>query len=411
MKKHFYQNMLPLLAASFLLLPISGCDKNNTKLYLTYEPVYTSRAEVLASINGNAAQKVDSPGKVYVKGSYIFINDLNKGIHIIDNRNPVHPTQVAYLAIPGNQDIAVKDNTLYADMYDALLAIDISDPRHARITKQLAQVFPMRAFVNGRATSAEGKVITGWTKKYVKDPPDIYPCVNCLDDMPANAFSSANGSKGLAGSMAKMILINDRLFALTESHTLSIIQLDDRDQPIMGNQMMAGFDLETIYPFQDKLFLGSSSAVYIYNISNPDAPVAQGTFSHGKACDPVITDGEYAYVTLHTGGMCGGANNELDVVDVKNLSNPVLVKTYPMTKPMGLTKDGDLLFVCDKEGVKVFDAHDPQSLILRATLKAEDAYEAMAYNHRLLVTGSRGIYQYDYTRQGIPLLSVLPVGH
>jgi hypothetical protein len=42
-------------------------------------------------------------------------------------------------------------------------------------------------------------------------------------------------------------------------------------------------------------------------------------------------------------------------------------------------------------------------------LKAADAYEAMAYNKRLLVTADDGIYQFDYTKPGMPLLSVVPV--
>lgn len=413
MKKHFYQNLLPLLAIVLLLMPISGCDKSNAKLYLVYAPTYASKAEALASINGSPNQKVDSPGKVYLNGSYIFVNDVDKGIHIIDNKNPAHPVQVAFLSIPGNQDIAVKGNTLYADMYDALLAIDISNPRQAKIRKLTQQVFPMRMYVNGYASSGTSgdQVITGWTKKYVKQPPNTYPCINCMIDVAPNAFANADASKGMSGSMAKMILINDRLYAIGEPHSLTIIGLDSQDQPATINTMGAGFDLETIFPFRDKLFLGSSSAVYIYDISNPDKPVAQGVYSHGRACDPVITDGDYAYVTLHAGSMCGGASNELDVVNVKNLDNPVQVKSYPMTKPMGLSKDGDLLFVADKEGVKVFDAHNPESLVYLRTLKAADAYEAMAYNKRLLVTADDGIYQFDYTKPGMPLLSVVSVKH
>ena len=410
MKKHFYQNLLPLFALSLLLVPISGCDKNSAKLYLVYQPIYTSKAEVLASINGNPAQKVDSPGKVYLKGSYIFINDIDKGIHIIDNQNPSRPTQVAFLAIPGNQDIAVKGNTLYADMYDALLAIDISNPRHVRITKQLERTFPTRAYVNGYISSSD-KVITGWTKKFVRQVPNTYPCANCVIDLAPAAFSSSSDAKGMAGSMARMVLIDDHMYALAESHTLSVINLDSQDQPSMGNTIMAGFDLETIYPFKNKLFLGSSSGVYIYDLSDPNNPVAQGMYAHGRACDPVITDGDYAYVTLHTGSACGGASNELDVLNVKDLHHPLPVKIYQMTRPMGLSKDGDLLFVCDKEGVRVFDAHDPAALVQRAVLGAADAYEAVAYNHRLLVTSSRGIYQYDYSKPSMPLLSMLPVGH
>ena len=209
--------------------------------------------------------------------------------------------------------------------------------------------------------------------------------------------------------MAKIVLLKDRLYALAESHSLQIIDLDNANQPSAGARITAGFDLETVFPFQDKLFLGSSSGVYIYDVSSPDNPVAEGTFAHGRACDPVITDGDYAYVTLHSGSMCGGAANELNVLNVKDLKNPTLVKTYSMSKPMGLSKDGDLLFVCDGPGVKVYKAGNPGQLQFVKTIIASKAYDVIAYNKHLLVTAEEGIYQFDYSKPGIPLLSMLPV--
>ena len=47
----------------------------------------------------------------------------------------------------------------------------------------------------------------------------------------------------------------------------------------------------------------------------------------------MITDGTYAYITLHAGSYCGGASNELDVVNVHDLPQTSLVKVYPMTRP------------------------------------------------------------------------------
>ncbi|HVW60468.1 MAG TPA: hypothetical protein VHC48_10545 [Puia sp.] len=407
MKKYFYPALLLCLfagACSFFLLP--GCDKSGGKLYTVYEPIYTSRSAALAAINGNPARGIDSAGKIYINGPYIFVNDMNKGIHVIDNRKPASPVQIAFISVPGNQDIAIKGNTLYADMYDALLAIDISDVRHVRITGQLPHLFVMRKYVNGHLIT-DDSVITGWTKKFTKDPPTYgCQCPMFLDQ----AFSSSS-TLGIGGSMAKMVLLNDRLYALSDDHGLQIINLQNAAQPALGTRINAGFDLETIYPFRNKLFLGSSTGVYIYDLTNPDAPVANGTFWHGKACDPVITDGDYAYVTLHEGTWCGGAANELDVVNVKDLNNPQLVKTYPLKKPMGLSKDGKFLFVCDADGMKVFNASDPTSLKFVKTLATGSAYDAIATGNRLLVSSDKGIYQYDYSKDRIPFLSVLPAAH
>jgi hypothetical protein len=109
--------------------------------------------------------------------------------------------------------------------------------------------------------------------------------------------------------------------------------------------------------------------------------------------------------------MCGGASNELNVLNVKDLKSPVLVKTYTMSKPMGLSKDGDLLFVCDGPGVKVFKAGDPGQLQYLKTINASKAYDVIASNKHLLVTADEGIYQFDYSKPGMPLLSILPVAH
>jgi len=411
MKKHFYPTLLFLFTGAIFLLPLSGCDKSNgAKRYAYYEPIYTSRADALARINGNTAEGIDSAGKIYINGNYIFLSDVDKGIHVFDNRNPSHPVKVAFLSIPGNQDIVVKGNTLYADMYDALLAVDISDLRHVKVTRQLEHLFIMRAYVNGYGMPKDS-VITGWTKKYSETPRGNGPCDWCTGPGIVPLAFASSKSSGLAGSMAKIVLLKDHLYALAESHSLQIIDLDNANQPSTGPRITAGFDLETVFPFQNKLFLGSSSGVYIYDVSNPDNPVAEGTFAHGRACDPVITDGDYAYVTLHSGSMCGGASNELNVLNVKDLKSPKLVNTYTMSKPMGLSKDGDLLFVCDGPGVKVFRAGDPTQLQYLKTIIAGKAYDVIASGNRLFITSDEGIYQFDYSKPGIPLLSILPVAN
>jgi len=158
----------------------------------------------------------------------------------------------------------------------------------------------------------------------------------------------------------------------------------------------AGFDIETIYPFKDKLFLGSMGGLYIYDISQPGAPVKQGDFIHARACDPVIADDNYAYVTLREGTDCGPTTNELEVVDVQDLSAPSLLKAYPMTKPRGLTKDDNLLFVCD-DGIKMYDASDPANIILKKHVGELETRDAIAWDKNLIVVASDGLYQFDYS--------------
>jgi len=111
-----------------------------------------------------------------------------------------------------------------------------------------------------------------------------------------------------------------------------------------------------------------------------------------------VTDGVHAYVTLHAGTSCGGAANELNVIDIRDIMNPTLVKKYDLTKPTGLCKDGDLLFVCDdNSGVRLFDASVSDNLKQLNHIDVKDSYDIIAGNKHAMVVTKGGLYQYDYS--------------
>jgi hypothetical protein len=85
------------------------------------------------------------------------------------------------------------------------------------------------------------------------------------------------------------------------------------------------------------------------------------------------------------------------VVDVHNITNSKLVKTYKPTKPEELSKDGNLLFVCDNISVKVYDAVNPAGLILLGQINSNEPYDVIAANNNLIVVTADGLYQYDYS--------------
>ena len=76
------------------------------------------------------------------------------------------------------------------------------------------------------------------------------------------------------------------------------------------------------------------------------------------------------------------------------------MRSYNMTGPYGLGIDGDVLFVCDgTDGLKVFNAADPYLISehLIATFKDINAFDVIPLGKSLLMIGSDGFYQYDYT--------------
>ena len=148
MKKYL---SISIEAFSFLVIVLffSGCLKDTCKRnynYSWYEPLYKTSAEVRANIKSNPVKQISVPGKIVVLGNYIFLNEINKGIHIIDNTNPASPKNIAFIDIPGNVDLAVKGNTLYADLYTDLVTLDISNPLNVMKTNIIDGVFPDRYY-------------------------------------------------------------------------------------------------------------------------------------------------------------------------------------------------------------------------------------------------------------------------
>ncbi len=151
------------------------------------------------------------------------------------------------------------------------------------------------------------------------------------------------------------------------------------------------------FPYRNNLFVGAQAGMYIYNTSNPDNPQPLGQFVHVRACDPVIADGDYAYVTLKGGGFCGGFNNQLDVINVKNLTSPQLIKTYSLKGPKGLSKDGSILFICDaNEGLKLFNAADASNIVSIKTIGGFEAHDVIAWQGYAIVVANDGLYMIDY---------------
>src|SRR5687768_4130155 len=134
-----------LLTVIALILTFSGCVKDEvTRTYSIMRPIFADKAQVIADIKSGTPRQLESPGKIYIKGNHLYINELNKGVHVFDNSNPSSPKAVSFISIPGNIDIAVSGSYLYADMYTDMITIDINDPLNARLVDTSAYVFPER---------------------------------------------------------------------------------------------------------------------------------------------------------------------------------------------------------------------------------------------------------------------------
>ncbi|MBP9885705.1 MAG: hypothetical protein KBF93_05390 [Leptospiraceae bacterium] len=210
---------------------------------------------------------------------------------------------------------------------------------------------------------------------------------------------------GTGGSLSRFAINGDYLYVLSYSQ-LFIVKISDPEKPSFVKVSHMGAVMETTFLFKNYLMLGSTTGMFIYDLTTPENPTYVSDFTHARSCDPVVAEGNYAYVTLRAG--CGiNAVNQLDILDISDIKNPKLVKTYPMKSPFGLGIDNQYLFICDmQDGLMIYDVQNPSNISLLNRIQDITPYDIILTNPKATLTGSGGVYQYNYERIGsISLLS------
>ncbi|MCJ7468074.1 MAG: hypothetical protein MUO53_15455 [Maribacter sp.] len=407
---------------AILMIPSLGflsCEKVDDSKYADYlvaRPLKMSLSEFKNGVAIIAPVPVQVSGKIYAYNNYIFINDKSMGIHVVDNSNPASPKKIAFIKIPGNVDISVKGDYLYADSLTDLVVLDISDMANIHEVNRLENVlngyviWPFDAdIIESDNIDYQTEMIVGWetvTEQRLISDYENYKGIGGPEIFMMEAAAN-DVSVGQGGSLARFKIVNDFLYAV-DSHTLNVFNIQDLENPKDLDDVYAGFDIETIFNRGQYLFLGSMRGMYIYDISSPVTPVFVSEFQHGTACDPVVVDGDYAYVTLRGGNACGATESGLFIVDISNIEDPVLKTQYPMDGPYGLGVKDEKLFVCDgASGLKVYDKSDVMNLIELNHFKDIQTFDVIPLENTLLMVGDEVLYQYEYLNDTIRLLSTL----
>lgn len=411
-----------LLLLTIVLGTFSCTDTNKFADYIVARPLTISKAELKADVVIAPPEEIRTSGKIYAYENYIFVNDRLKGIHVIDNSNPAAPQKLAFIKIVGNVDISIKDNYLYADNLTDLIVLDISDIQRIRVVNRLENVLegnfwalpevnfevPVQVDIfEYEGVDFENDVIVGWEtrveRRLVEDQTNFALENGGVSDV----ASPTQGGSGQGGSLARFVIARDYLYAVG-SHTLSVFNIENLENPENLDPVYAGFDIETIFNRGEHLFLGSRRGMYIYNISSPATPSLVSEFQHGTACDPVVVDGDYAYVTLRGGNDCGATESGLFIVDISEITTPVLKKMYPMDEPYGLGIKDEKLFICDgNSGLKVFDKTDVDNLVSLDHFENINTFDVIPREESLIMIGDGILYQYSYLENNIELISEL----
>lgn len=410
-----------------------GCDKdtNNQEWvdvsYVT--PMYKSTSDLADEIFVDEPKVQTGLGKIITYGDMVFINQPMEGIHVVDNSNPASPMNHSFINIPGNVDLAIVDNHLYADMFSALVVFDLSNLESPKFLEDFTVEdvfyydsywnFPNEIWEEGHVRFAEYVdtsmgIVVGWETEVRRERIDnTYGPELAFDDVgvavPGSDVDFASNTS-TAGSMARFLPIDGYLYTINFSD-LVLFQLAQNYKPNPWIRIDTQTQAETLFHLNDLLFVGSVNGMLMYDVADASDPLFINKIEHMRSCDPVVADLEYAYVTLRGGTNCFTDLNELQIIDIQTPEDLQVVSHKSLFNPHGLGIYEDHLIICDgSAGIKVLDVTDRSQPEIMTSYPIGFAYDVIIDYPNAMVVGEEMLFQYDLSDlPELTLLSQTPI--
>lgn len=176
MKKMTFLVLLSVLMYSCGWSFVESSNSEDIGMIEGVRPIYGSY-DTWQNITTTDSKDIEHLGKIYYYNGYIFVNELHQGIHIIDNRDSHNPVPLKFINIPGNKDIAIKDNYMYVDNYTDLVTLDVSDLDNIHEVHRISNIYPAiqqsyPEFYTGYFECADPSkgIVIGWEEAIIENP-------------------------------------------------------------------------------------------------------------------------------------------------------------------------------------------------------------------------------------------------
>lgn len=393
-----------VLPAFLIVILLNGCQTNCTKTitYTAHLPVYLAMDDIRNTNEAEGVRELEDPGKIYVYRDLLLINDRYEGVHLFDNSDPSNPLPLGFIAIKGCLDMNVVNDVMFANQGVDLVSWDISDAGNPVFVQRLKSVMNHELLQNDSfpvdmvekvvvqviedANCGEGGFFRGG-----------FAVQESGNTLPVN---SDGNTSGLAGSMSRFVYAEGYMYIVDSDNLRSVDLSNVRNVSVSGNQEIT-WEVETIFPYKDFLFLGTTTGMIVLNrAANPTRPIWTTSFTHVRGCDPVVVIEDKAYVTLRGDSRCGAADNELQIVDISRMEQPTLLETYAMDGPYGLAAGDSLLLICDgQSGLKAFDRRFTFELNNHelSNFTGKTTFDVILTGKTAILSAEEGIFQIDYS--------------
>jgi len=411
-----------LIATAFVAF-LAGCNEDRGTISLTYNKasaVYGNIDNVRATPLFTTPQAIVNPGKIFIGTDFLLVGEKGSGIHVYDNTDPNNPFDVGFIQLPFTNEFYVEKNFIYAESHYDFIKIDLSTINSPVIVDRVEYAFA-EAIVND-----QNEVLLGFDFEIVTESFKLHsPEAEALNEtsmlyynyqhqlIPASSVPSSFAGNGTSdkGTLNKITIANGHAYVVGDQ-TLYTFQDDLTDLSYLGTSWLSS-GVETIYPENNNLYIGTQNSMIIMDASNPATPQHISEYWHETSCDPVLPRGDIAYLTLRTADFsgCSGDENTLEVIDISNPSSPAMIMEVEMTSPYGMGLIGDYLFVAEgANGLSIFNITDEDNPILVVNHPGVEVFDVMPHPtdpNRVLTTGYAGLEQYsiDFTDMSVSLVS------
>jgi len=293
--------------------------------------------------------ELNNPCNLYLYDTLLFVSDQSNGINIYSIKNPSGPVFKMNIPLEGNAGLAVKDSFIFANSYSSLLVIKMHHDTLFTILKALNSgiygddYYPMGVLDHHQ--------YDGWG------------CMCMTSQSAGKDVATSSSGEGAGGSYATFAVIDSYLYYIDRYNGLVTMDISDPADARELSTTRVDWTIETLFPTEKYLFIGGTRGMYIYDRSDPVNPVQTGSFSHFRACDPVVVRDTVAYVTLRGGNSCGETHDALLSISIKDPAHPALLQDKTVSTPYGLAVNDTLLYVArGSSGFTLFSVANPRAM-------------------------------------------------
>ncbi|KAF0191734.1 MAG: LVIVD repeat-containing protein [Gammaproteobacteria bacterium] len=323
--------------------------------------------------------------EIVVGGNYAYITSFNDGVYILDISRPDQPQQIAHLATPGNaRGLDLHGKKLYvADWLAGIHIVDVSQPEKPEI---IASYDTDGAAWGIRVAGEHAVVLDWWGGLVMLDVTD-----------PASPRLSSQYS--LRGRISQISALGNFLVTAHGAGGLQVFDINNALNPTWVTTVELASDAMRLSVFDDVAYVAlRNGAIAIIDLRNPFEANQIGTLEYTGDVERMQAAGHWLYVLDRSTGLA--------IFDTQQRRRPVRIGGYP-GRINDFFTDGTALFTAmPNREILVFDAADPQNLLLKQRVQ-------LAYEPARLTATKEHLVSYDQQQLSIfsrRESSIIPTG-